>query len=123
MNHSLHVAIVAIPVIFILLATYIAQRWIENAAWKKGLRVAFITATLLFSVAAIGIYEGGYNHLVKDVLFFSGVPAEFLDRMYPSVYELPNDFFFEFTGVAQFFSGIACAILFFRTSRPKPVHL
>lgn len=114
----LHVAIVAIPVIVVLLVTYFGQFRIDNPAWKKGLRVAFISTTVLFPVAAIGIYEGGYNHVVKDILFFSGVSVEFLDRIYPSVYELPNDFFFEFTGVAQFFTGAACAISLLR-SRPN----
>ncbi len=119
----LHVSIIAIPVVAIILLTYVGQLRLENPAWKKALRVTFIVVTTVFSIAAIGIYEGGYNHVVKDVLFFSGVPVEFLDRMYPSVYELPNNFFFEFTGVAQFFTGIACAIAFLRSSRSKTVRI
>lgn len=119
----LHVAIIAMPVIVILLATFFGQRWSRNRAWQRGLRVTFIGTTLLFSVAAIGVYEGGYNHLVKDLLFFAGVPTEFLDRMYPSVYELPNNFFFEFTGVAQFFTGIACGLSVLRPSRSTTVQV
>lgn len=119
----LHVAIVAIPVIVILLATYVGQLRIKNPTWRRGFSVIFIGTTVLFSVAAIGIYEGGYNHVVKNLLFFSGVPAEFLDRIYPSVYELPNDFFFELTGVAQFFTGVACAIWFLKSFRPKTIRI
>ena len=119
----LHVAIIAIPVIAVLITTYIGQVRVGNRTWNKGFRVVFTGATLIFSVAAIGIYEGGYNHLVKDVLFFSGVSTRVLDAMYPSVYELPNDFFFELTGVAQFFTGVACAFVFFRTRRVRSIQL
>jgi hypothetical protein len=118
----LHAAIIAIPVIIVLLATYFGQDRAQDTASTKRLRAIFIGVTFLFPIAAIGIYEGGYNHVIKDVLFFSGVPTQFLDRMYPSVYQLPDDFLFEFTGVAQFFTGVACTIFLFRSFRRKIVR-
>jgi len=36
----------------------------------------FAIVTLLIPVAGIGVYEGGYNHGLKDVLYFSGASAE-----------------------------------------------
>jgi hypothetical protein len=50
------------------------------------------------------------NYLVKDVLFFGGLPAAALDRLFPdSVYELPDDLLFEASGVLQFFLGLYTA--------------
>lgn len=104
----LHVAIVAIPVILVLLAAYISYLRTHNPIVKKRALVTFLVVSVLFSVLAIGFYEGGYNHVVKNILYFSGMSTDVLDAMYPSVYELPEDVFFELTGMAQFASGLLC---------------
>jgi len=63
----------------------------------------FAIVTLLIPVAGIGVYEGGYNHGLKDVLYFSGASAELMNRLFPApTYEMPNDAFVEITGVLQF---------------------
>jgi hypothetical protein len=106
----LHVAIIAVPVIAILLISYSAYLKISNLMWRKTLLTIFLAVTCLFSIAAIGFYEGGYNHVVKNLLYFGGMPVDILNRMYPSIYELPNNFVFELTGVMQFVSGFLCFI-------------
>lgn len=118
-----HVAIFALPVVALLLATYTGQLLAKDFRLQRVLRIIFLTAALIFSVIAIGVYEGGYNHVIKNVLYFSGVSTELLDFIYPAVYELPNDFIFELTGVVQFFAGLTCAFFLFRRSKAKTVSV
>ena len=63
---------------------------------------------LIVPAAAIGLFEGGYNHFLKVLAYFAGDPALF-GRMFPSPpYEAPTDWLFEVTGVAQFPLGLWC---------------
>ena len=105
----LHAAIVAMPVIVILLISYTSYQNVHNTRIRNASRTIFLVVTVLFSVGAIGIYEGGYNHLLKNLLFFGGISIQTLDRMYPSIYELPNNFLFEATGIMQLVTAILCA--------------
>ncbi|APR79004.1 Hypothetical protein A7982_04351 [Minicystis rosea] len=66
---------------------------------------------LAFPAAAIGIFEGAYNHLAKNIFFFAGAPRDLLFRMFPPpTYELPNDAFFEITGIGQTIPAAMTAI-------------
>ncbi len=56
---------------------------------------------LLLPVAAIGVYEGGYNHVVKNLIYFIRGEAEARALFPPPVYEMPRDVLFEATGIAQ----------------------
>ena len=69
-----------------------------------------IVRTLLVPVGLIGFFEGGYNHGVKNVLYFGGLPRATLDQLFPPPrYEMPNDLWFEVTGILQFFLGLCAA--------------
>jgi hypothetical protein len=58
--------------------------------------------TLAFPLAMIGFFEGGYNHVLKDALYFGGASRELMRRLFPApAYEMPDSVFFEVTGVAQ----------------------
>jgi hypothetical protein len=73
-------------------------------------RSTLVLVTLVVPVLGIGAFEGFYNHLVKDVLYFRGAPPALLTRLFPPPrYEMPNDTFFEITGVAQALLGAATA--------------
>lgn len=98
-----HVAIVGVVTVLVLFATLRVHRSLDgNPGGKIGFWV-FAFVTLLIPVVGIGVYEGGYNHGLKDVLYFSGASAELMGRLFPApTYEMPNDFFFEITGVLQF---------------------
>jgi hypothetical protein len=65
-----------------------------------------------FPVLAIGAFEGVYNHVAKDALFLAGAPRTLLLRLFPPpTYEMPNDPWFEVSGVLQVipaaFAGLA----------------
>ena len=63
---------------------------------------AFVAVVLAVPVAGIGAFEGGYNHALKNALYFSGASTTVMRRLFPPpAYELPDDVFFEFTGVLQ----------------------
>lgn len=58
--------------------------------------------TLVVHVGGFGVFEGGYNHVLKDVLYLGGASPALLRRLFPAPrYELPDDAFFEVTGVLQ----------------------
>jgi hypothetical protein len=66
----------------------------------------------------IGIVEGGYNHFLKNVLFFSGVKLDVLTKMFPPPeYEMPDNFIFEFTGILQFVVAIFAIVFLTRHYR------
>ncbi len=106
----LHVALFAIPVILVLVATYAGYGRAKSETARKILLTTFLGVTVVFSILLIGLYEGGYNHVVKNILYFTDVSKDVLDRIYPSIYELPNDLVFELTGIVQFFAGLQCGI-------------
>lgn len=116
----LHVVFYAIPVIVIL---YLAYRIYRRSVSPYLTRVAFwmiMGITLLFPVGLIGLFEGGYNHLLKNLLFFGGTSQARLNRLFPPpTYEMPNDFWFEATGILQFFMAIYCLYHLIRLWKEK----
>jgi hypothetical protein len=58
--------------------------------------------TPVVHVGGFGVFEGGYNHVLKDALYLGGASPALLRRIFPPPrYELPDDAFFEVTGVLQ----------------------
>ena len=58
--------------------------------------------TLVVQVGGFGVFEGAYNHLLKDALYLGGASPAQLRRLFPPPrYELPDDAVFEVTGVLQ----------------------
>lgn len=119
----LHVAIFAIPAIIVLLATYAGFHRAKRLSSGKVLFTIFLVVAIVCPFVAIGLYEGGYNHVVKNILYFAGVSKDILDQMYPSIYELPNDIIFELTGLSQFFTGVACGVAIYRSPHTLIGHL
>ena len=71
------------------------------AGWRN---LLVITA---YPIIAIGLIEGGYNHVVKNIVYLMGY-RQLYDGMFPAAaYEVPGDWFFEITGIVQFPVAIA----------------
>lgn len=97
-----HVAIVSTVTAVILFASLRVLRRRTAGVIGKIAFWTFAVVTLAIPVITIGIFEGGYNHAVKDVLDFTGASPELMQRLFPPpTYEMPNDAFFEITGVLQ----------------------
>lgn len=98
----MHVLLVSVVTIAILFgARHVA--WQQRGWATSSLAFwIFVGTALIVPVVAIGLFEGGYNHCVKDALYMSGASADLMRRLFPPpAYELPNDLFFEVTGVLQ----------------------
>jgi hypothetical protein len=76
--------------------------------------------TLVIQVAGFGLFEGGYNHLAKDTLYFTGAPQTVRRRLFPPpTYEEPNNDFFEVTGVLQLIPALITAHYLYRLVRQR----
>jgi hypothetical protein len=117
-----HIAVLVLPVLLVLLLAYGAQRWRPRTWLSRAGLWLFLGLTLVVPIGLIGVFEGGYNHLVKNVLFFGGVPRATLERLFPPpAYELPNDLWFEVTGVFQFVIGLGAAYYLLRLWQERRV--
>lgn len=113
----LHILMISVPVIIFTIIFYF---WF----FKKGVRTQslffwiYLVLTLVASVALIGLFEGVYNHLLKNALFYTGVDNQILMYLFPPpTYEMPNDFWFEFTGMLQGIVAIPLTVYFIRLVR------
>ena len=72
-----------------------------SALGRAAHRVAVVVSWVI-PVLFVGGFEGFYNHVLKDALYFSGLPQPWLMTLFPSpMYEMPNDAVFETSGVLQ----------------------
>jgi uncharacterized membrane protein YeiB len=113
----LHVLMISVPAIIFTVIFY-------YQFLKKGVRTrslffwAYLVLTLVASVVLIGLFEGVYNHLFKNALFYMGASHQTLVYLFPPpTYEMPNDFWFEFTGVLQGIVAIPLTLSFIRLIR------
>jgi hypothetical protein len=94
------VAISAAAAAIILALSVIAHR---QSGARMG-RIAFwanVLVILAFPIVTIGFVEGGYNHVLKNIVFLMH-NAPLYAAMFPAgMYEEPGDLFFELTGVLQ----------------------
>jgi hypothetical protein len=78
-------------------------------------RCCFVILGLLVPFLGFAIFEGGYNHVVKDILYFSNTSPQLMRQFFPpQQYELPNDIFFEVTGVLQIVPGVLTGYYLFQ---------
>ena len=113
----LHVLFLSIPIIII--TTLLKNYLVNKEKLKKNIAIwVYWLIVLIASVVLIGSYEGIYNHLLKNLLFFSGLDNKTLTILFPpSTYEMPNNFFFEFTGVLQAIIAIILWVWFVRLTK------
>ncbi|MBO9729540.1 MAG: hypothetical protein J7623_12960 [Chitinophaga sp.] len=97
----LHILFIAIPV---LLLVYVLDWQLRKHPGSKPLLVGYLIAVILFPLLVIGLYEGVYNHLAKNIIFLVTGNNSFFRMLFPPpVYEMPNDVWFEVTGILQAF--------------------
>ncbi|BCH20650.1 hypothetical protein [Mesorhizobium sp. L-8-3] len=114
--HILHVAVPTAVAIALLLCIGFTRRGKPGGRLATWAAIAIIMA---FPVAAIGVFEGGYNHVLKNLVYF-GFGAESAKELFPPpTYEMPNDIVFELTGIAQFPLCVLAAVFALRLLRMK----
>ncbi len=98
----LHGAVAALGLSLPLLVAFFLYRREPSTPLGRVAGWTLVALALLFPVLAIGVFEGFYNHLVKNAMFLAAAPRGLLLRMFPPpTYELPNDAWFEISGVLQ----------------------
>jgi EmrB/QacA subfamily drug resistance transporter len=116
----LHVVFIAGATALVMLGALAVFRsrplgWLGTAA-----RWLFALIVLVVPVVLLGVFEGFCNHVLKDLLYFGGLPLGEMARLFPPPrYEMPNDAFFEMTGVLQVVPATLAAAHLYRmvTSR------
>lgn len=116
--YRLHIVFVEVP--FALVAVLLLWIAYERRGTSLGRTIAWIvgSAILIFPVAMIGVYEGGFNHTLRDFVYF--VLGEDLARGLcgaAASCQSPDSFIFEATGIAQFFVAIPAAVWAFQLLR------
>jgi hypothetical protein len=104
----LHILMMSIPVIIL---TLILERQLrKTGVSSKCVRFWLLYfITLVPSLGFIGVFEGIYNHLLKNLMYFGGAGDGLLQTLFPApTYEMPNDLLFEITGVMQ---GVIAIVL------------
>ena len=115
--HAVPVSVVTAVVILGALALWHRQ---PSALAGRIARIVFVLTTLAIPVISFGLFEGLYNHVVKNLMYFAGAPAAMLARLFPPpTYQMPNDLFFEITGIAQVFPAALAAGFVYRILRPR----
>ena len=67
----------------------------------------FCALTFLFWGVGLGLFEGGYNHIFKNILYFLGVDQNTMNNMFPpemgdkELYRMPDNWMFEISGMLQ----------------------
>src|SRR3569833_515280 len=85
------------------LSSLLYRRYEKKFLLNIYLVIAFVGFGLL-----IGLFEGFYNHTIKDLLYFSGISVNNWRSLFPSpTYEVPDNIVFESTGILQFPAGVA----------------
>ena len=103
-HHVVHFSIWVVAAIAVAVGVHLRARRPE-IRWAGMLGAGALI--LLAPVGWIGIFEGGYNHVLKNLLYFAGVAPETFGRLFPPPrYQPPTDWLFELTGVLQFPLGL-----------------
>lgn len=97
----LHIVFISIPVALIILAAVVLARSGGSTAISRVASWLYFGLVALFGIAAIGVYEGGYNHLIPNLQHVLGIAHPLREGLY----QPPDDLVFQLTGIAQF--GIA----------------
>lgn len=96
----LHVVFIAMPVW--LLVLLLQQYYLHTTRYYTLWMALYAMVVLLFPLLGIGLFEGVYNHLCKNIVWLFTGPGVFYGKLFPApIYEAPGDIIFEVTGVLQ----------------------
>lgn len=116
----LHIAFVAVPGAALIAGLFWfgwARRHELSGRIATGAGVVIAGA---LSVAMFGIVEGGYNHVLKNILYFGGLNMEAFRTLFPApAYEIPDSLFFEVTGMGQLVLAAMAGLALVRVVRVR----
>lgn len=97
-----HAAVVSgLATALIAVCAHVLRRHL-NDVFSTVVSWVFIAVSFLVPFLGFGVFEGVYNHALKVALYLAHASPELMTRLFPPpTYEMPNDVFFEITGVLQ----------------------
>ena len=94
----------SVLVVYSLLFVY--WKNVDNIVGKLAMWI-FLFSAVIFQAGFI-MFECVYSHVLKNMLYFGGLSQSILEQLYPSpAYHLPDNLFFEFTGLLQLVGFVA----------------
>ena len=106
-----HVALIVVPLLIVLTMAFVTLGRSNGARVRLAATWTFLGIGVAASVGWIGLFEGGYAHVLKNLLYFGGLPRTTFDTLFPApTYEVPDDVLFEATGIAQFLLAMPAAL-------------
>lgn len=98
---------------FVFTAVFLLTVWLYRRYTKLWAKRAFWSLVIVFWIVMIGIYEGGYNHTLYLLLWFTDSGSQLISALYPAGgdVKVPNSFIFEGTGVLTFLGAMALAVI------------
>ena len=112
----LHIVSISIPFAALIVGLlYVAATDQPRAAAIA--RWAAVVTIAALPILAIGFYEGGYNHVVKNLIFFIAGENSAREAFSSEMYEMPSDVFFEVTGVLQLPAAVYASLQLWRLVR------
>ncbi|RFM28515.1 hypothetical protein [Deminuibacter soli] len=88
-------------IVLIVLALYLYRHY-----HKRIFLMMYLAIVALLFGLGITVFEGAYNHLLKNIFYFGGLNMHTWRALYPApTYQQPDNVLIETTGIAQFFVG------------------
>jgi hypothetical protein len=116
----LHVAMFSVAATLALLAALLLHRSARKSIFGS---ILFWSLALFVAVPAglVGMAEGGYDHVLRDILYFSNASSQLMLKLFPSSYGFapPRNAPFEITGALQFFVGLLAFYYLFPSLRSR----
>ena len=111
----LHIVFISIPVALgMVVAVLVAVQGGGSLAGHVA-SWAFILLNAGFAIALIGLYEGGYNHLLPNIQYVLAVDHPLREGLY----DPPDDLVFQLSGIAQFVVAAIAAWQLWRVIWPR----
>jgi hypothetical protein len=110
-----HAAVISALATALIAASLLLLRKHSDDAIGSVASWTFMTVTFFVPLLGFGVFEGVYNHALKVALYFAHTSPVLMARLFPpSTYEMPNDAFFEVTGVMQVIPGVVTGYYLYR---------
>ena len=110
-----------IPAVVAVVLLTLYLHWKHQATAVGRLAAWFVLVCGGFFWAGFTLFECGYSHVLKNILFYGGASRATLEFLFPApAYHLPDNVIFEITGLLQLV-GFWAAWMAYRVFKERPI--